>query len=393
MDWRQFTFEYRLRLDALTQDLIRIEASREAALNLVLPPHWKGQLDRLNRVRAVHGTTALEGNPLSEAEVSRQMELLASSSTSPATPSKDQRQVQNAGRAQGWVRERFTPTAAPLRRSDVLRMHELLTEGSDETDNLPGRLRTHPVVVGTEALGGVHRGAPPQDVSGLVDEFVQFVNSGPFMAQHPVVRALLAHFFLVTIHPFGDGNGRVSRLVEAGILYQGGYNIFGFYGLSNYFYRHGDQYKRLLQQSRRTQPFDLNAFVAFGVEGFAAELKGINNFIKTKLNRVVYRTTLVRAFNQRAGKRRRVINQREYGLLDFLLQETEPSDPFAAEPSRRIKYSELREAPYVKGVYRSVTARTFYRELSRLAEMGFIKFSFREQEPVVEIDFGAIGRY
>lgn len=102
---------------------------------------------------------------------------------------------------------------------------------------------------------------------------------------------------------------------------------------------------------------------------------------------------MVRAFNQRAGKRRRVVNQREYGLLDFLLQETEPSDPFAAEPSRRIKYSELREAPYVKGVYRSVTARTFYRELTRLAEMGFIKFSFREQEPVVEIDFGAIGRY
>ena len=393
MDWRQFDFEYRLRLDGLIQDLIRIEASKEAALNLVLPPHWKAQLDRLNRVRAVHGTTALEGNPLSEAEVSRQMELLASSSTSPATPSKDQRQVQNAGRAQDWVRERFTPIAAPLRRSDVLRMHELLTEGSDETDNLPGRLRTHPVVVGTEALGGVHRGAPQQEVSGLVDKFVQFVNSGPFMAQHPVVRALLAHFFLVTIHPFGDGNGRVSRLVEAGILFQGGYNVFGFYGLSNYFYRHGDQYKRLLQQSRRTQPFDLNAFVAFGVEGFAAELKGINDFIKTKLNRVVYRATLVRAFNQRAGKRRRVINQREYGLLDFLLQETEPIDPFAAEPSRRIKYSELREAPYVKGVYRSVTARTFYRELTRLAETGFIKFSFREQEPVVQIDFGAIGRY
>ena len=272
-------------------------------------------------------------------------------------------------------------------------MHELITEGSDETDNLPGRLRTHSVVVGTEALGGVHRGAPPQDVSGLVDRFVDFVNAGPFLAQHPVVRALLAHFFLVTIHPFGDGNGRVSRLVEAGILFQGGYNVFGFHGLSNYFYRHGDEYKRLLQQSRRTQPCDLNAFVAFGVEGFAAELRGINNFIKTKLNRVVYRATLVRACNQRAGKRRRVINQREYRLLDFLLQETEPTDPFAEEPSRKIEYSALRRAPYVAGVYGDVTARTFYRELTRLAEMGFIKFSAQETEPTIEIDFDAIGRY
>lgn len=393
MDWRKFDFEYRLRLDGLIQDLIRIEASKEAALNLVLPPDWKTQLDRLNRVRAVHGTTALEGNPLSEVEVSRQMDLLESSSTTPPGPSKDQRQVRNAGLAQDWVRRRFKPEAPPLRRSEILHMHRLITEGSDETDNVPGRLRTHSVVVGTESLGGVHRGAPPEDVSGLVDGFVAFVNSRSFLENHPVVRALLAHFFLVTIHPFGDGNGRVSRLVEAGILYQGGYNIFGFYGLSNYFYRHGEKYKRLLQQSRRTQPFDLNAFVAFGVEGFAAELKGINNFIKTKLNRVVYRTTMVRAFNQRAGRRRRVINQREYGLLHFLLQETEPIDPFAEEPSRRIKYSELREAPYVKGVYRSVTARTFYRELTRLAEMGFIKFSIQERDPIIEIDFGAIGKY
>ena len=393
MDWGRFSFEYRLRLDVLTSDLIRIEASREAALNLVLPPDWKTQLDQLNRVRAVHGTTALEGNPLSEAEVRQQMELLASPTAPPSSPSRDQRQVRNAGRAQDWVRERFTPEAAPLRRSDILRMHELVTEGSDETDNVPGRLRTHPVVVGAEALGGVHRGAPPQEVSRLVDQFVAFVNSRSFMANHPVVRALLAHFFLVTIHPFGDGNGRVSRLVEAGILFQGEYNVYGFYGLSNYFYRHGGEYKRLLQQSRHSQPFDLNAFVAFGVEGFAAELRGINNFIKTKLNRVVYRTTLVRAFNQRAGKRRRVINQREYGLLDFLLQETEPIDPFAEEPSRRIAYSELRQAPYVKGVYRRVTARTFYRELTRLAEMGFIKFSSQEPEPGIEIDFGAIGRY
>ena len=283
MDWRRFSFEYRVRLDRLTSDLIRIEASREAALNLVLPPDWKAQLDQLNRVRAVHGTTALEGNPLSEAEVRQQMDLLASEAVPPSTPSRDQRQVLNAGRAQDWIRRRFTPASPPLRRADILQMHELITEGSDETNNVPGRLRTHPVVVGAEALGGVHRGAPPQEVSSLVDRFVAFVNSRPFLANHPVVRALLAHFFLVTIHPFGDGNGRVSRLVEAGILFQGEYNVFGFYGLSNYFYRHGDEYKRLLQQSRRTQPFDLDAFVAFGVEGFAAELKGINNFIKTKL--------------------------------------------------------------------------------------------------------------
>ena len=393
MDWKKFAFEYRLRLESLSTDLIRIEAYKEAALNLVLPPDWRAQLDQLNRVRAVHGTTALEGNPLSEAEVRQQMDLLSSDAVPSATQSAEQRQVRNAGLAQDWVRDRFTPGGPPLRQTDILHLHRLLTEGSDERDNAPGRLRTHSVVVGTEALGGVHRGAPPQDVPRLLEGFEEFMNARRLTSQHPVVRALLGHFFLVTIHPFGDGNGRVSRLVEAGILYQDGYNVFGFYGLSNYFYRHGDEYKRLLQRSRRVQPFELDAFVAFGVRGFAAELKGINNFIKAKLNRTVYRTTLVRALNQRAGVRRRVLNRREYSLLEYLVRETEPTDPFADEPSRKIKFSELVQASYVLGVYRNVTTRTFQRELIRLASNGFIKFEAHEREPVVEIDFGAIGKY
>ena len=393
MDWQRFRFEYQLQTDKQRSELIQIEAYKEAALNLVLPPDWRDQLDQLNRVRAVHGTTALEGNPLSEAAVSQQIALLAASSGQLSARSREEQQVRNASSAQDWVRRRFVPGSRPLGYSDITRMHAMLTCGSDEINNVPGRLRTHSVVVGTESLGGVHRGAPPEGLPRLVEEFVQFMNSQRVAAEHPVVQALLAHFFLATLHPFGDGNGRVSRLVEAGILFQGGHNVLGFYGLSNYFYRNGDEYKLLLQQSRRVQPFDLNAFVTFGLRGFAAELKGINNFIKTKLNRVVYRTTLVRAFGQRAGKRRRVINQREYGLLDFLLEETEPVDPFADEPSKKIKFDDLLRAPYISTVYKNVTRRTFYRELLRLAEMGFIKFTGRGEDITIEIDFSAIGRY
>ena len=393
MDWQRFRFKYRLRLDDLTPALIQIEAYKEAAFNLVLPAAWQAQLDQLNRVRAIHGTTAIEGNPLSEAEVREHMDSLRSNSAPSRNQSREQRQVTNAGMAQDWVRDRFSQTSHPVRRSDILHMHRLLTKGSDETGNIPGQLRAHSVVVGTEALGGVHRGAPSQHLPRLVEEFEEFVNSRQFMAQHPVVRALVAHFFLVTIHPFGDGNGRVSRLVEAGILFQGGYNVFGFYGLSNYFYRNGDEYKRLLQQSRQVEPFDLNAFVTFGLEGFAAELKGINNFIKTKLNRIVYRDTLVRAFNRREGVRRRVINQREYSLLQFLLQETEPVDPFADEPSKRIEFSDLIQSQYIRAVYGNVSTRTFRRELIRLAEKGFIKFSGQGSELIVELDVSAIERY
>ncbi|MYE33805.1 MAG: Fic family protein [Gemmatimonadales bacterium] len=391
MDWQTFSFEYRLDGPGLTSLLIEIEASRKAVEKLLLPPDWRDQLDRLNRIRTIRGTTALEGNPLSEAQV---RELLDRETEASAT-TRESRQIENADAAQNWVRERFGPGEAPLAVADILRMHELLTRGSDEGNNVPGRLRAYGVQVGTPDLGGVHLGAPHEELPQLLDDFVVFVNSRRVRNEHPVVRALLAHFFLVTIHPFGDGNGRVSRLVEAAILFEGGYNVHGFYGLSNYFYRNGDLYKRRLQECRRVQPVDVTRFVEFGLRGFDAELRGINSFINSKLNRLVYRQTLTWARDKRVSKRRRLINEREHGLLGFLLEETEPADPFSESPSRRLSLDALIDSPFVDTVYRAVTSRTFFRELTRLAELGFIIFERDADsgEFVVDLDFEAIGKY
>ena len=393
MDWDRFRLDYRLDTAApkLRRLLVQIEAYREAARVLVLPPAWKERLDRLNRIRAIRGTTGLEGNPLSEQQVARVLDDDARE----AARTVERQQVRNAAAAQEWVLSRFGHGAPPLATNDILHMHRLMTIESDEVNNLPGRLRTHDVQVGTAALGGVHRGAHHPRVERLTAAFVEFLGSPRMRAEHPVVQALLAHFFLVTIHPFGDGNGRVSRLVEAAVLYEGGYNVHGFYGLSNFFYVHGDKYKLLLQECRCRQPFDLGPFVEFGLEGFAHELRGINNFIQTKLNRVVYRDMMTRAISERVGKRRRLLNHREYNLLLYLLDDTEPEDPFAAEPSRQVRLAELLQSPFVTVVYRRVTRRTFVRELERLDKFGFIRF---ENDPevgalVVAIDFGAIERY
>ena len=162
-------------------------------------------------------------------------------------------------------------------------------------------------------------------------------------SDNELVRALLAHFFLVTVHPFGDGNGRVSR-------------------------------------------------VDFGLRGFEAELRGINRFIKTKLNRLVYRDTLTKGLGTRISKRRRLLNVREFSLLTFLLEETEPTDPFSENPSTQIRLADLVKSSYVRSAYRDVPSRTFVREIRRLAELGFIAIDVESGSgaEVVGIDFNAI---
>lgn len=346
----------------------------------------------MNRVRAVYGTTALEGNPLSESEVSHQIDAVNGDSS---IATREQLQIRNAALAQEWVKLRFGPNTPPLMVEDILKMHRMVTKDSDTTNNEPGSFRNFSVVVGTPDMGGVHVGAPYDRVPTMIKEFVDFANSRKLEDAHPVIKALLAHFFLVTIHPFGDGNGRVSRLLEAGLLFQKDYNVHGFYGLSNYFYQNERRYKTLLQTCRTEVPFNVTDFIVFGIEGFALELKGINNFIKSKLNRVVYREMMQRAFNKRISERRKLMNLREWNLLDFLLKETEPDDPFSDKPSKKVKFSELNQSSYIRGAYRKVTSRTFYRELGRLAGLGFITLNRDDEirDWIVELDLNAIGKY
>jgi fido (protein-threonine AMPylation protein) len=261
MDWIQFEFDYRLDLKRLTPHILAVEAHRQAALTRVLPPQWR------------------------EPSPEKALAELADE--------KLQSRIRNAANARAWVNERFGLGTPPLALADLMTMHRMVTDGV-AGEYAPGTLRSLPVQVGRREVGGLHMGAPTNWLPRLMNEYVQFITSERVCSLHPVIHALVAHFFLVTIHPFGDGNGRVSRLLTAGILLQRGYNVHGgFYALSDYFYVNDIKYHSMLHRCWQSPPFDLTAFVAFGMEGFVMELRSISSFIKMKLGRVVDREMLL----------------------------------------------------------------------------------------------------
>lgn len=63
----------------------------------------------------------------------------------------------------------------------------------------------------------------PSDLQVHMDQFVDWLNSEEASALHPIEFAALAHYRLVAIHPFFDGNGRTSRLLMNVILMQAGF--------------------------------------------------------------------------------------------------------------------------------------------------------------------------
>ncbi|XP_072755335.1 protein adenylyltransferase Fic [Anoplolepis gracilipes] len=75
----------------------------------------------------------------------------------------------------------------------------------------------------TQVYVGGHIPPGPDDIHYLMEEFVLWLNNEQAIRMHPVRYAALAHYKLVHIHPFVDGNGRTSRLLMNMILMQAGY--------------------------------------------------------------------------------------------------------------------------------------------------------------------------
>jgi Fic family protein len=390
-DWESFQFDINYKSDKLRDDLINIEAFRLSLNKLILPEEWVRDLQKLHIVRSVHGTTAIEGNPLSEEEVARQL----TSTRSERRTDPVHQQTRNAARAFRWVEGEFK-TLRPFRVRDILEMHRLLTEGSDEGDNVPGQLRAggHSVTVGSPHLGGVHQAPPGGQTTGrLVDGFVEFINSPRFQSEHAVVQALVANFYFVTLHPFGNGNGRTTRCIEAAILYGAGYNTYGFYSLSNYFYRHRDEYCRLLQETRTKYSYDLTALLQFGLRGFREELEQVNAYVRNRTHRLHYRELIRRSSDTRISKRRRLLNEREAKLLHAILDLSAPPDPFSDEAPKEASLRDLDAT--LDALYGKKTPRTVLREFVRLRDLGFIRYTrgADEADVRVAIEFQAIARY
>jgi Fic family protein len=285
--WPAFEFTYTLDMTRLLPHLAAIEVSKAASSSSVLPPPWREQ----------SGSTENQAplsDPSAQAERMEQIRLR-----------KQELLRNNASRAHSWVRQRFAPGSAPLSLEDILTMHRMVSEEAGIRYNNVGVLRQdgQKVVVG-EAGIGVHVGAPAVRLPRLMNDYIQFANSATQMSMPAAVHALVAHFFFTTVHPFEDGSGRVSRLVSAGILFQRGYRGHGFYALSSHFYENEHRYHSLVYETQQTPVFDLTRFVGFGLEGLALELRGINTFLKFKVNRAAERSILTPKLRSRAEARK-----------------------------------------------------------------------------------------
>lgn len=90
-----------------------------------------------------------------------------------------------------------------------------------QRDKDPGLYRTGPISVTAPGGGLAYVGPASADVPGLMTEVVAWLAGGDLDA-HVAVRAAMAHLHVVSVHPFRDGNGRISRIAQSLVLARDG---------------------------------------------------------------------------------------------------------------------------------------------------------------------------
>lgn len=183
-----------------------------------LTPDVLKNLEGWLKVELTYSSNAIEGNTLTRIETAEVIEKGGSAALK-GKPLKDQLEAINHAKAVEFIRDLAKQKKAHqyITEEDILAIHKIILTGID--DEWAGRYRESEVFI----KGATVEFPLPQNVSYAMDEFMQWLETQQDM--HPVTVAADAHFKLVSIHPFVDGNGRTARLLMNLILLINGYPI------------------------------------------------------------------------------------------------------------------------------------------------------------------------
>lgn len=159
------------------------------------------RLRRVNRIKTIYSSLAIEQNTLTIEQVSDVIEgkrILA--------PPQDIKEVKNAFE----IYEKLE-LLNPYSLEDLLKAHKVMM-GDLIKEAGVFRAKGVGVYAGAELI---HAGTPPQYVPGLMKELFDWLK---FSEMHPLIKACIFHYEFEFIHPFSDGNGRTGRLWHTLIL-------------------------------------------------------------------------------------------------------------------------------------------------------------------------------
>ncbi len=266
------------------------------------------------------GTSRIEGAQFTQRE---QDEALAPTLNATTGLTHSQRQLRAADATYRWLRSR--PAEQPVSADFIREIHRRIVTGCDDDHCEPGGTRPDGwnVTFGTPRCRGAEGG---RECRAAFDGLAAAI-AGEFRRHDRLIQAIAAHYHIGAMHPFGDGNGRTARALEAFMLRRAGVNDVIMVSLSNYYYEHKDEYLTALHETRKNG-HDLTPFLKFALPAVAERCNAVAETIATNHRQVLFREFARSLFGKLRSPRRRVLAQRQLEILEILLDAgpTEPPD-------------------------------------------------------------------
>ena len=271
-------------LEKITELRTKIELS-------TISVSWIPRLERDAFTRLAHTSTAIEGNPLTLREV----EILSKGGALPMALTKHKNEVLNYLAALKFITEHSHKKIINLK--DVLRLHGIVGKNALEREPI-GAFRDYQVVI--------RRHKPPKskDVRRLVSELLDWVNvSGKQLPA--VISSAILHYQFEYIHPFGDGNGRVGRLLATWEMYRRNIDTHHIFSIDEFFWENREKYFTALQSVQETAG-DLSGWIEF-----------VALAVNESLNRVWKRIEVIRG-QYSESEAELILTPKQERLLNFL---------------------------------------------------------------------------
>ena len=351
--WLTFGVDFRKAPVSLWTTLGECYSKCEHIAGVPLRPDISHILHSVYLAKGIGGTTAIEGNTLTEEEVLRHIRGKLE-----VPPSKEylKQEIDNILQEQNGMLARIhrgKPLTLSVERiRDINRI--VLRKLSLEEGVIPGEIRTYSVGVMT------YRGAPWAECEHLLQKLCDWLNSSDFEPQlglnvghMGILKAIIAHLYIEWIHPFGDGNGRTGRLVEVQILLASCIPSPACQLLSNHYNLTRREYLRHLKAASESGG-DVIPFICYALNGFLEGLREQLAYIRKLQMEVTWVNYVHDVFREDSTKS----GQRQKHLLLDIFEKEEPVDISEVD----------RLSPRVAKGYAGMHPRTALRDIDALVE-------------------------
>lgn len=201
-----------------------------------------------------------------------------------------------------------------LDKEMLFELHEMLTEKTIP-ENKIGRFRKNDdnIVVANEQ--GVIYHQPPDEkfVEKEINRLFDFANDEMEESSfiHPIIKAVLLHFWIGYLHPFVDGNGRIARALFYWYLLKKGYWGFSYLPISTVIKKSPAQYGMSFVYSEQDD-LDLTYFVDYNIQKIKLAMSEFEKYVKNK-------EFESRSINKEV-KSKYCLNERQIRLLQYYYQ-------------------------------------------------------------------------